>query len=98
MTQSGSLIDPDYSTTTEKVIACLTGFGLACAAFTGSLVFLLPVIGHYATAFGLPDAITIALLMTTLFGTTVVAGIAGVSLQANHFASRRERNAKAAGF
>lgn len=79
----------DDSTTTEKLIAMLSGFGFACTAFIFSVLVLLPLTGHLAERFHFPDALTITLIFFELFGLTAVAGIAGVVAAVHGFADRK---------
>ncbi|MEQ8208440.1 MAG: hypothetical protein RH917_01305 [Lacipirellulaceae bacterium] len=79
----------DDSTATEKLLAMLSGFGFACTAFFFSVLVLLPLTGHLAERFDLPEALTLALVLFELFGLTAVAGVVGVAVAVRGFVDRR---------
>ena len=70
----------DTSTAAQKLIVAGTAFCCSTAAFVLAAVMLVPAADSLLTWVGAPDLLTKAVVLLLLFGSPVVAAIAGISI------------------
>ena len=77
------------STAGEKAAVCLTAFGFSCGAFFLAALVLIPITGHLAESFSLPDLLTQSLIFIELIGLPIVAALWGVNVAARPIIARQ---------